>query len=1337
MAGIKHGSLLFFLGLLFTCTLAQQPKLVLPIGHSSRIYGVAFSPNGKMIASVGHDQIVRVWSAEDGKLISSYTGHEDFITSVTFSKDNKQVASISAQDKAIKIWNIESGIQVKNFIDNKFWGSFVTYSPDNRKIVATSRAGVTVWDIQSGQPVFACQGVTKGNYEFAFLTPNQQHLITFSRGYNRFEGMVTVWEVASNKKIFEVNGDLAFETEQCLSAAADEITISDKGVIKTYNIFSGKLIDSLNEVTQIRERVTNLSSSDYIDSSGNVVKSKIEYDREIVEPVYSPDNRFIAASTLYYEYSTFLWDRQTKKRLSEFNEIKGGAPKFSADGKKLMTMSQHWNKLYIWDPGTKKLIAEIDLPTRRSQHTFSPDGKKILTADDDGRLRLYNADNGQFLFNMGSHTNFYVDKLYFSTDKKKLFMTTNDTKSVWDINSGALLLNVNLYNTDSTFRNLVYGRTRSATCRGTTVEVWDNEKNKLLQTIQGKYIKKPDGWVVKGYRRLKETSEQEHFYSAEISPTGTEVVTRSDDTAARIWNIKTGNISAELIGHTDDVRTAVYSKDGKYIITSSTDKTARIWNAQTGEELKVLKGHTDGLLTASIVAETGNIRTTAYDFTMKIWSFSSGQLLYTIRFNVLNNILTKGQKLITYYDEIKKDTLDKPDSLILANLKGFKGQIGYAQFHFTNDGKKLALAEWQEAYAENKDAVLYDVINNKIDHVLKGHTLLANHITYLPNEKEVITTSYDHTLKRWDAATGKLLYTFIVVDSNDYLVVDKHNRFDGTEAARKLLYFACGTEIIELNQLKDQLWVPNLAKRIVNHDSINAKTLDQLNICGLTPQVSTVAENDQQLHFSILPRRGGLGETALYINGIEVKRYTASALKKNGVAYDLIVNKKDYSSYFVAGSLNPVTVKSWIANNTISSRGQSTTVDKTNETFIQPNIYAVMVGVSDYKGEDLDLQFAAKDAGDISKILSVASRKLLNTDGKEHVFLYDLTTNENRYLLPEKISIKKTFEEIGKKATANDILLVFFAGHGTMGGKEKPQFYFLTADASNSSSVDAIAEVGISTAELTEWIKPSNIKAQKRVLIFDACNSGQIINDFVKLGESKQGYVAARDDEKAQQIKAIEKLNNQSGLIILAASASDQSAYEMGRYSQGILTYSLLRTIKQQADILEQGKYLDVVSWLNATKKMVTELAGETGARQEPQLNSNNNFTIGLVDDQVRSAIQLAGEKPLFARSNFQNADTKIDNLKVRSLIDKAIQNASSQKLHSPIAFSDRYEGPDTYSLNGDYKITGDEIAVSVLVVKGGAEVLHKFETKGNKAELATLCESIVNKMVEWIATNK
>ncbi|HEX2683199.1 MAG TPA: caspase family protein, partial [Ferruginibacter sp.] len=592
----------------------------------------------------------------------------------------------------------------------------------------------------------------------------------------------------------------------------------------------------------------------------------------------------------------------------------------------------------------------------------------------------------------------------------------------------------------------------------------------------------------------------------------------------------------------------------------------------------------------------------------------------------------------------------------------------------------------------------------------------------------LFTVANRGALDVYNANTGKFCYKHFIAGDDDYLVMDSLGRYDGTETARKQLYFTCGTEVIELESVKDQLWTPNLAERILQSDPINSKTLNELNLCGLTPAVENMGNNNNEYRFKITPRRGGLGESVLMVNGIEARRFTPGQLTKNGNSYELLIKKDELETYFIAGKENPVTLKAYTADNAISSRGLKIKIDKTREAVAPVNLYAVMVGVSDYKGDELDLKYAAKDATDISAAISNAAKKLLNATGGEHVFMYNLTTAKDHYQLPEKNSIKKIMEEIGKKSSANDILLIFFAGHGIMEG-EKKQFYFLTADASKITATSAIAEVGISTAELTEWMKPQNIKAQKRILIFDACNSGQAIKDFVQMGSQEQNYVAARNDDKAQQIKAIDKLNERSGLFILSASASNQSAYEMSRYAQGLLTYALLKAIRQQPDILEEGKYLDVGRWFSAAEKTVSEIAKENGSRQDPQIVTNTNFNIGIVDEEVIAKINLPKEKPLFSASNFQNSDEAIadDDLELSKQVNLQLNDLSARGIDAAIMYVTATNSPDAYSLSGRYTVTGNGIKVTVNI-KQNKTIKTKFEMSGSKDKLSGLAVAIAEK---------
>lgn len=231
------------------------------------------------------------------------------------------------------------------------------------------------------------------------------------------------------------------------------------------------------------------------------------------------------------------------------------------------------------------------------------------------------------------------------------------------------------------------------------------------------------------------------------------------------------------------------------------------------------------------------------------------------------------------------------------------------------------------------------------------------------------------------------------------------------------------------------------------------------------------------------------------------------------------------------------------------------------------------------------------------------------------------------------------------------------------------------------------------------------------------------------MGADDQNYLAARNDDKAQQVKAIDKLNEKSGLFILSASASNQNAYEMGRYSQGLLTYSLLKAIKQQPDILEDGKYLNVSRWFNAAEKTVTDLSKENGSRQEPQIVTNTNFNIGIVDEEVMAKIVLPQEKPLFVASNFQNSDENIadDDLEFSKLINLQLNDLATRGTDSKIMYVTATTAPDAYSLSGRYTIKGDKIILTVNI-KQHKIIKSKFEVQGAKDKLNELAAEVTNK---------
>jgi hypothetical protein len=165
-------------GALHQAILSSQVRMTLR-GHSGDVGSVAFSPDGKRLAS-GLYQTAKVWDAESGKELLTLGGHSDTVNSVAFGPDGKRLATASGLDQTAKVWDAESGKELLTLRGHLSRVNSVAFRPDGKRL-ATASVDQTakVWDAESGKELLTLRGHSSAVYSVAF-SPDGKRLASAS-----------------------------------------------------------------------------------------------------------------------------------------------------------------------------------------------------------------------------------------------------------------------------------------------------------------------------------------------------------------------------------------------------------------------------------------------------------------------------------------------------------------------------------------------------------------------------------------------------------------------------------------------------------------------------------------------------------------------------------------------------------------------------------------------------------------------------------------------------------------------------------------------------------------------------------------------------------------------------------------------------------------------------------------------------------------------------------------------------------------------------------------------------------------------------------------------------
>jgi WD40 repeat protein len=541
-----------------------------------------------------------------------------------------------------------------------------------------------------------------------------------------------------------------------------------------------------------------------------------------------------------------------------------------------------------------------------------------------------------------------------------------------------------------------------------------------------------------------------------FSTDGLRILTGSGHGTARLWETASGKLLCTYKGHTAAVTGVAFSPDGRRVLTGSRDKTARLWETDTGKEVRRFQGHTGEVLSVAFSPDghrvlTGSGMAGLYggrDNTARLWETDTGKEVH--------------------------------------RFQGHSGQV--TAVAFSSDGRRVLTG------SGDTTARLWEADTGKEIRAFVGHSDWIHSAVFSPDGRWVLTGSWDGSARLWEAANGKESCRLISFRDGTWAVVDPDGRFDASNGGNVHgLHWVIDNESIDLVQLKERYYDPGLLAKKLGFNKEPLATVEAFTDPKLYPAVKLTPPTLEKpkLQVMLSNRGGGIGRVVVKING---KELTADARPRGADPHAktlrLEIPLAD-DPRLKPGEDNRIEVQAFNAEGYLRSRGMiASYVHRGQAHATPPEVWAIVAGVSKFRGETLELRYAAKDADDFARALQVAANGLF---GKDHVHLTVLTSSQaDADRRPTRANLVRTLEEV-RKAKPADVLVLYLAGHGVNYGGQDGDFYYLTADARSADLTDPEVrkQTALSSRELTELIK--KVPVERQVLVLDTCAAARAV----------------------------------------------------------------------------------------------------------------------------------------------------------------------------------------------------------------------------------------------------
>jgi WD40 repeat protein len=423
-----------------------EPELELYLWQS--IYGVAFSPNGRLLVTAGHKDgyeagQFQVWDFPSLTLRPNFSPQLFELASAVFTPDSKHLL-IGDQIGRLMVWDVAEGRVVKILEEHTGGITAISFARDGRTMATSSRdRTLVVWEWDTQKVLVRLRGHL-GEASSAAISPDGRMLASGSR-----EGTIRLWDPSTRHERLMLR-----ECGHIVGFSADSRLLVVRGY-KDYRLW--RLADGAVTTVPLDNYVVR-GADDWADVHGiepyaafgrfngvlehwnlattSRIASWQVHEGAVSTTVFSPDGRLIATSGTKGDVK--LWDPKTHREVQRF-EAQGTKLRclvFSPNGRLLAGSETFGDNLQvcIWDVNDGNLVHKLDgYGGLGPSLAFSPDGKLLATPHVDNNARLWEIPSGNLKATLKGH-GAIVTSVAFSPDGKTLATGGYERKvKLWNI----------------------------------------------------------------------------------------------------------------------------------------------------------------------------------------------------------------------------------------------------------------------------------------------------------------------------------------------------------------------------------------------------------------------------------------------------------------------------------------------------------------------------------------------------------------------------------------------------------------------------------------------------------------------------------------------------------------------------------------------------------------------------------------------------------------------------------------------------------------------------------------------------------------------------------------